>query len=186
MTATIIRLTGDSLVSFVNEKMELINRGEMTRTQMIQEAGYYGDNRTYYTDFYTELLNAKGIKPVTDTDLSDTEYDDLTGVQQDLYNSIHDKFGSKWDHEQIMEFMDELDDIGIETPEQLDESYEYQTDEWNPEKVFAEYFITEVLGETIPSIFEGYIDWEGVWQSSLRYDYNTIEFDGEMFFFRNI
>jgi hypothetical protein len=40
--------------------------------------------------------------------------------------------------------------------------------------------------ETIPSIVEGCIDWRDVWESSLRYDYNSIDFDGETFFFRNI
>ena len=37
-TAPIVMLKGDSLVEFVNEKMELINRNEMSRTEMIKDA----------------------------------------------------------------------------------------------------------------------------------------------------
>jgi hypothetical protein len=69
-TAPIFMLKGDALVEFVNEKMQLVNRNEMTRTEMILDAGYVYDNgKAMYTEFYTELLNAKGIKPVTDTDM---------------------------------------------------------------------------------------------------------------------
>jgi hypothetical protein len=185
MTTT-FRLTGDSLVTFVNEKMELVNRGEMTRTQMIQESGYTDGTRTFYTEFYTELLRSKGVTPVTDTDVEETEYDELSGVQQDLYDSIQDKFGQKWDHEEIMGFMSELDDIGIETPEQLDDSYEWETDEYNPEREFSEYYVTEVMCTSIPSVLEGHIDWDNVWSCELRYDYNTFEYDGTTYFFRNI
>jgi hypothetical protein len=77
-TAPIFMLKGDALVEFVNEKMQLVNRNEMTRTEMILDAGYVYDNgKAMYTEFYTELLNAKGIKPVTDTDAADVEYDNL-------------------------------------------------------------------------------------------------------------
>jgi hypothetical protein len=190
MTATVVRLTGDSLVEFVNDKMELVNRGELTRTDMIKDAGYVFDNgKAMYVDFYTELLKAKSLLDpsyVTDRDAEDADYEALSGVQQDLYDSIQDKFGSKWDHEMIKEFMDELDDIGIETPEQLDDSYEYQTDDYNANREFAQYLIVEVMGASIPTVLEGHIDWDSVWDCELRCDYNTIEFDDETFYFRNV
>ena len=78
MTAT-ITLTGDSLVAYVNDYMPLIERGEKTRTDMILDAGYvYDSGKAMYTQFYTELLNAKGIQPVTNTDAADVEYEDLS------------------------------------------------------------------------------------------------------------
>jgi hypothetical protein len=43
-TAPIFMLKGDALVEFVNEKMQLVNRNEMTRTEMILDAGYVYDN----------------------------------------------------------------------------------------------------------------------------------------------
>ena len=69
-------LTGDTLVKFVDERKDLIQRGELTRTDMILDAGYVYDNgKARYVDFYTELLNARGIVPTTDTDTADEEYE---------------------------------------------------------------------------------------------------------------
>jgi hypothetical protein len=39
-------LKGDALIEFVSEKMQLVNRNEMTRTEMILDAGYVYDNGT--------------------------------------------------------------------------------------------------------------------------------------------
>lgn len=185
-TTTTYKLTGDALVAHANEYKDLILRGEKTRTDAVIDAGYVYDNgKAMYVDYYTELLNAQGLKPVTNRDAEDTEYEALSGVQQDLYDHVHDKFGYQWDHEQIMEFMEELDDIGITTPEEVDDAFEWDTDEYDPEEKFAEYFVTELLCQELPEIVEGCIDWQAVWNSSLRYDYNTIEFDGVTYFFRN-
>ena len=128
-TAPIFMLKGDSLLNFVNDKMPLINRGELTRTDMIKDAGYvYDSGKAMYTDFYAELLNARGIGPITDTDAADQEYDDLTSDEKDLYDAITDKLGSKWTHEETIEFMEELDDIGINTASDFEDSYEYTHD----------------------------------------------------------
>ena len=133
MTVT-FQLTGKTLVDFVDEKMPLINRGELTRTDMILEAGYrYDSGKAMYTQFYTELLNAKGIVPATNTDVEDQEYDNLTTKEKDLYDKITDMFGEKWTHEETIAFMEELDDIGIETSEEVEEAVEYHTDEFRPE-----------------------------------------------------
>ena len=187
MTTT-VRLTGQSLIDFVNEKMQLINRGEITRTDMIKDAGYINDNGTAaYTDFYTELLKAKEVLDpnyVSVRDAEEAEYEAMSGTEQELYDKIVE-FNNKWDHEEITGFMKELNDIGIETPEGFDDSYEYTADSWKPEEEFAEYIVTEVLETSYPSIIEGCIDWQAVWNSALRYDYNTIEFDGATYFFRN-
>jgi hypothetical protein len=182
----VFTLTGDSLLQHVSDYMVLVNRGETTRTEMIKDAGYVTDRGTArYVDFYTELLRAKGITPVTDTDTAEAEYEALSGTQQDLYDAITEKFGEKWTHEETIEFMDELDDIGITTPEQLDDAYEWDTDEYDAEAEFAEYFVIEVMDARIPDIVEDCIEWQAVWDSSLRYDYVTIEFDGSTYFFRN-
>jgi hypothetical protein len=188
MTVSTIRLTGQSLIDFVNEKMPTIDKC-YTRTDMVRDAGYINANGTgAYVDFYTELLKAKGMDQpgyVADRDVEDAEYDALSGTEQEMYDAIHDKFGSKWDHEQIMDFMSELDDYGIDTPERLDDAYEWETDEYRAEEKFAQYFIEELYCESYPSILEGCIDWETLWRSTLSYDYSTIEFDGTTFFFRS-
>ena len=186
-TAPIVMLKGDSLVEFVNEKMELINRNEMSRTEMIKDAGYVYDNgKAMYTEFYTELLNAKGIKPVTNTDSADVEYDNLSTDEKDLYDKITDMLGEKWTHEETIEFMDELEDIGIETASQLEDAYEYTSDEYWAEKEFAEYFCVEVMNAQIPDLVYAAVDWQDVWDHNLRYDYSVIETQNGSFFFRSI
>ena len=188
-TAPIVMLKGDSLVEFVNEKMELINRNEMSRTEMIKDAGYVYDNgKAMYTEFYTELLNAKGIQPVTDTDAADKEYDNLSTDEKDLYDKITDMLGEKWTHEETIEFMDELDDIGIATASEFEDAYEYTHDSWAAyaEKEFAEYFCIEVMNAQIPDIVFAAVDWQDVWDHNLRYDFNSIETVNGTFFFRNI
>jgi hypothetical protein len=187
-TAPVFMLKGDALVNFVIEKMELVNRNEMTRTEMILDAGYVYDNgKAMYTEFYTELLLAKGIKPTTDTDIADQEYDDLSNDDKDLYDKITEMLGEKWTHEETIEFMDELEDIGIETASELEDAYEYTHDSYSSyaEKEFAEYFCIEVMDARIPDIVLSAVDWQDVWDHNLRYDFNSIETVNGTFFFRN-
>jgi hypothetical protein len=185
-TAPIFMLKGDALVEFVNEKMQLVNRNEMTRTDMIKDAGYVNDNGTAaYTVFYTELLNAKGIKPVTDTDAADVEYDNLSDDDKDLYDKITEMLGEKWTHEETIEFMEELDDIGIATASDFEDSYEYTSDQHWAEKDFAEYFVIDAMDAQIPDIVLAAVDWQDVWDHNLRYDYSAIETVNGVFFFRN-
>jgi hypothetical protein len=172
-TAPVFMLKGDSLVDFVSEKMPLVNRGELTRTDMIKDAGYVYDNgKAMYVDFYTELLNAKGVVPTTDTDTMEQEYDDLSEDKKDLYDKITDVLGEKWTHNETIEFMDELEDIGIYSASDFEDSYEYTHDSYSsyakiPECVFAA------------------IDWQEVWDHNLRHDFASIETVNGTFFFRN-
>jgi hypothetical protein len=185
-TAPIFMLKGDALVEFVNEKMQLVNRNEMTRTEMILDAGYVYDNgKAMYTEFYTELLDAKGIYPATNTDIEDKEYEDLSLNGRDLYDKITEALGEKWTHEETIEFMEELDDIGIATASEFEDAYEYTSDEHWAEKDFAENFVIEVMDARIPDIVMAAVDWQDVWDHNLRYDYSTIETVNGTFFFRN-
>lgn len=188
-------LRGDSLVTFVDDRKELIARGELTRTDMIKDAGYVYDNgKAMYTEFYTELLNARGIVPTTDTDTADQEYDDLSESEKDLYDKITDVLGEKsrlagspWTHEETIEFMDELEDIGITSANDFEDAYEYTHDSYSSyaEKEFAEYWCIEVMDARIPEIVLSAVDWQDVWDHNLRYDFNYIETVNGTFFFRN-
>jgi len=187
-TAPIFMLKGDSLLNFVNDKMPLINRGELTRTDMIKDAGYvYDSGKAMYVDFYTELLNARGVTPTTNTDVADKEYDDMSTDDKDLYDKITDMLGEKWTHEETVEFMEELDDIGINTASQLEDAYEYTHDSYSSyaEKEFAEYWCIEVLDAQIPECVLSAVDWQDVWDHNLRYDFCSIETANGTFFFRN-
>ena len=181
-------LTGDSLIAYVNEKMELVNRGELTRTDMIKDAGYVYDNGTAaYVMFYTELLNAKGVKPVTYKDVEDREYDELSNDDRDLYDKITDILGESWTHEETIEFMEELDDIGITTASEFEDCYEWEHDSYSSyaEREFAEYWCIDVLDAQIPECVLSAIDWQYVWDHNLRYDFSSIETANGTFFFRN-
>jgi hypothetical protein len=181
-------LKGDSLVSHNAEWMELINRGEKTRTDMIMDAGYVYDNgKAMYTNYYTELLNARGVIPTTNTDTMEQEYDDMSTDEKDLYDAITDNLGEKWTHEETIEFMEELDDIGINTASQLEDTYEYTHDSYSSyaEKEFAEYFCIEVMDAQIPDCVLAAVDWQSVWDHNLRYDFCYIETVNGTFFFRN-
>lgn len=187
-TTPTFMLKGDSLVSHNAEWMELINRGEKTRTDMIMDAGYvYDSGRAMYTRYYTELLNARGVMPTTDTDTMEQEYDDLSTEGKDLYDKITDMLGEKWTHEETIEFMDELDDIGINTASEFEDAYEYTHDSYSSyaEKEFAEYWCVEVMNAQIPDCVLAAVDWQAVWDHNLRYDFCSIETVNGTFFFRN-
>jgi hypothetical protein len=189
-TTTVVpfMLKGDSLVSHNAEWMQLINRGEKTRTDMIMDSGYVYDNgKAMYTQYYTELLNARGVIPATNTDVADQEYDELSTEDKDLYDAITDKLGEKWTHEETIEFMEELNDIGIETASDFEDAYEYTHDSYSSyaEKEFAEYWCIDVLDAQIPECVLSAVDWQAVWDHNLSYDFHAIETANGTFFFRN-
>jgi hypothetical protein len=140
-----------------------------------------------YVDFYTELLNAKGVTPPTSTDTMEEEYDALSEDKKDLYDKITDMLGEKWTHEETIEFMDELSDIGIESASELEDAYEWTHDSYSSyaEKEFAEYWCIEVLDAQIPECVISAVDWQDVWDHNLRYDFSSFETANGTFFFRN-
>lgn len=179
-------LRGQSLVDFVNDKTPLITRGELTRTDMIKDAGYVYDNgKAMYVNFYTELLNAKGVTPTTTQDLEDVEYDNLSTDDKDLYDAITELLGEKWTHEETIEFMEELGDIDITDADVFKESFEYESDDRYDSAYaeFAEYFTLEILNASIPDIALPYVNWDKVWQYELAYNYDVIHTDNGTFFF---
>ena len=111
-------------------------------------------------------------------------YDSLTDQDRELYDMIEDRCPVflKLDAEQCQEFMDELSDIGITTAEQFEDAYYYQSDSWNTERT-SEYITTELNCVELPEYV--IIDWQTTWDRALCYDFSTIEFDGETYFFHN-
>lgn len=185
MTATISKLTGQALIDHVTN-------GEingLTKTEQCLTAGYVRDNgKPAYTEFYEQLLEAKGIiNQEIEEDDDEEWYGSMTEQQQELYDAIEDSCPefTKLSTEDCDTFMEELSDIGIETAEQFNDAYCGQHDGWNPEKEFSEELMNELgyVNEDSPVYFA--IDWQRVWNHSLSYDYNTISFDGATYFFRN-
>jgi hypothetical protein len=182
MTATkLIMLTGDSLIQFVNDYKVKLDRQERTRTDMIKDAGYLNDNGTAaYVLFYTELLNAKGIKPVSDSDVVAADYDEMDDDTKELYDHVDKLFGEKWTHEEVVEFINKLDDLDIRTKDTFDE---YFYDRYDSEKEFAQQYYIDMGSIDEDSSLFYFIDWDGV-ARELGYDYDFIEFDWEVFVFR--
>ena len=125
--------------------------------------------------------------PITGADW----YDNLTDQDRDLYDMIEDRCPefTKLDAEQCQEFMDELSDLGITTAQQFEDAYYYQTDAYNAEADFAQYIAEEVeclafMNDAGPGSWL-VIDWQASWDTALSYDFSTIEFDGETYFFNN-
>lgn len=146
--------------------------------------------RIDFISFYEALLAAKNAADpnyhVTVDSASDEEleYDELSLGMQALYDSVHERFGDKWNHGEVMEFMQLLDDIGITTAEQLDDSFYGMSDGlWDWEARFAEEFVNSMEYGLIESMAYSAIDWQKVWDHQLSYDFAAIEFDGDAYIF---
>lgn len=121
--------------------------------------------------------------PITGADW----YDNLTEQDQELYNMIEDRCPefTKLDADQCQEFIDELSDHGITTAEQFEDAYFYQTDSWNAERDFAQFYAYEINCINPEDLGYLVVDWQATWDSSLCYDFFTIEFDSETYFFNS-
>lgn len=186
MTATVSKLTGQALIDHVDNG----DLNGMSKTEQCLTAGYVRDNgKAAYTEFYTELLNAKGTLSIQTDGIGDAAnwYDNLSVTEQELYDAIEERCPEfeKLSADQCDEFMSELDDIGITTAEQFNDAYCSTYDGWHPEREFAEDFMVQCdqVNEDNPVFFA--IDWQRVWDHCLSYDFNTIGFDGATYFFRN-
>lgn len=183
-TCAPVRYTGQQLIDYVNE-----NTDHVSRTQLVINSGYVYDNgKPQFVDFYTELLKAKEqLDPsyVSKQEAEDAQYEELDTDTKDLYDAVHDRLGEKWDHEEIMEFIDELDDLGITTFSEFEDAFCYESDGYWAEKEFAEYWVCEVMCEAPSETIAHAVDWQQVWDHNLRYDFNTIETSNGTFFFWN-
>jgi len=111
----------------------------------------------------------------------------LSEDEKDLYDAITDKLGEKWTHEETIEFMEELDDIGITTANEFEEAFAYEHDGYSSyaEKEFAEYWCVDVMDAQIPDIVFAAVDWQAVWDHNLRYDFDSFETANGTYFFHN-
>jgi hypothetical protein len=191
MTYTITqKLTGQKLVDFVNAEMTKAT----PRTDICRIAGYVktlrdGNIGPDFISFYENLLEArKETNPeLFQTESDYPEYETLSDDIKALYDHLDESIASKWTHEETLDFIGELEDIGIETVEQFQDSFERTVDNtWKAEAEFSEEYMVELEHSLQDSLVFHAIDWQSVWDHQLKYDFNTIEFDGETYFFRNI
>ena len=181
MTTTMLK--GQELLDYVN------NNQMLNRVEMCDGAGY----ERKFTAFYEAILDARkanGEYPSINNNTTmingrDWYEDILSDQDRELYDMIEDRCPefSKLDAQQCQEFMDELSELGITTAQQFEDAYFYQTDSWNAEREFAEYITLELNCVELPEYVV--IDWQATWNRSVCYDFSTIEFDGETYFFSN-
>ena len=176
------RVTGTGLVSLA------LDFADAPKSTMVAAAGYVRDGgKLAFVDFYEALLAAKGINPVVSRD-EDEEYDELSDDAKGLYDAIHDAVGEKWDHTGIMDFLGEVQGLGIETAEAFEESFAYCCDDqWDWQREFITGYVLESGFTNDAGLYSWLvIDYEATWDSALRFDYNAIEFDSSVYVFRNV
>ena len=185
------KLTGQALLDYVEA-----NTATMNRVELCAGAGY----ERKFTEFYESILDARNAngeyKVVTNGEYYEMNgrdwYEDVLDDQgRALYDAIEERCPefSKLDAEQCQEFMDELSEHGITEGDQFRDAHYYQTDSWNAESEFAQYYAEEIacMNQFADAgmLSMLVIDWQATWDCSLRYDFCTIEFDGETYFFSN-
>jgi hypothetical protein len=193
MTTTITtaeKLIGQALIDHASQNT-LIYDGN--KSELCKAAGYVktvrgGSLGADFVGFYEALLAAKQeANPDLFRSESDyPDYDSLPEDRKELYDHLSDDIARSWKHEQTVDFIGELEDIGIETKDQLDDAFNRCLDNsWKAEAEFAEELMVEIEPGLSGSLIFHAIDWQSVWDHQVKYDYNTIEFDGCVYFFRN-
>ena len=115
-------------------------------------------------------------------------YDSKSEEYQLLIDEISDRTYFIIDEDEYDNFIEELANYGINDSESFEDAFEREVEGYG-ERVFSEFSeeLVESFGYKIePEFIANCIDWELVWYSQLRYDYQTFEFKGNTYFFRNI
>ena len=151
MTTT--QLKGDALLAKIAEL-----DSTLTATQKATACGYLKDNgKVDYVEFYTQLIEAKGLNvPTEDPEMDDTEAD----LRERYSDEAVDAFLEIWDVDDLQGFEDAY------------------CGEYESGAKFAQELVEDCYG--IPNSFPCFVevDWEATW-SNLRYDY--YEQDGFIF-----
>ena len=185
------RLAGAELLAFINAE----TNSTMTKTQLCLGSGYIregknddGSCKPAFTDFYEAILEAKGIDPTRNAFADGAWYDKLSTQDKDLYDIIEERCPefTKLSGTECQEFMDELSDYGITTASQFEDAFFHTCSiGWDDSHFaeMAEYITTEINCVDVPDYIV--VDWQATWDRNLSYDFFTIEFDGEVYFFHN-
>lgn len=174
------RVTGTGLLSLVADCPGY------QPSRLVGMAGYIKPNgKLAYCDFYEELIKAKNGGTICSPTYDDTDYEQDCSPEDRLWCQCIAEVLPNVDEEDAKEWVaKELDDLGIETEEQLREAFYGCYDPWNMYEEIGQESV-ENMGERIPEYLEGCINWERLWDSYLRYDFNTFDFAGNTYVFRN-
>ena len=145
------KITGTNLVSTYEQ---MLAEGK-TKSEIVRACGYTsiksdGTERLHFTDFYTEILNAKGLEMVTDDE------------EEEVEETLYDELCEEYSQDAVDAFIECFGDNDLEG---FRDSY---YGEYDSEKEFAEQFYDE-MGYQIPAGL--CIDWEATWDCYLRGDF---------------
>ena len=115
-------------------------------------------------------------------------YDSKSEEYQLLIDAISDRTYFIIDEDEYDAFIEELANYGINDASEFEDAFEREVEGYG-ERVTAEFAeeLVDSCGYTIePSFIANCIDWQRVWYSALRFDYQEMEFKGNTYFFRNI
>ena len=132
----------------------------------------------------TPKLSAEFIKTREDFE---AWYDAKSEDEQLLIDEISDRTSYIIDEDEYDKFIEELDSYGIEDARTFEDAF-YGEIEGTGERVTTEFAeqLVEDMGYSIqPEFIANCMDWELVWHSALRFDYNAVEFGGNTYFFSN-
>ena len=151
-------LTGTALVSKVDEMQAQEPPAMMS--EIVRACGYEIDGKLHFTQFYTELLNGKGL-------LNKTPEPEISEEYQETYDRLCGDYGQ----DAVEAFLTIWEESDLE---HFEDAYQGCYDS---ESDFAEQFTTDCYGLNVPSFVV--IDWQATWDQGLRYDYEFV--DGAVF-----
>jgi hypothetical protein len=169
-----IVLEGDQLLDFVNT-----NSTTLSNTQMREQCGYHSQ------ESFIEALTAAR--------LFRGEYTDAHGCPtHDVYLLEHLEQTLCVTQTECVDIAVTLrDDYGITDLQGYQDLFAYQSEEYNWESEFAEYWATEVccldtnLTQDAGNFSWIVIDWQATWDCNLRYDFSTIEYSDGVIILHN-
>lgn len=168
-----IKLHGQKLL----ETVKRLNDQGVSKSDQCRITGYAtqkedGTERLCFTEFYTQLLIAKGIElglepadPGVEewvTVLSESDKELLEEIQLQIPDCDED-------------LLMEIKDLGIETPDQFNESFYGTWESYNNEAEFAQQFYEDIGEINHHDLLHGFIDWDAVWRCNLKYDFTVIQ-----------
>ena len=154
-------LTGTTLVSKVDEMQAQEPPAKMS--EIVRACGYEIDGKLKYTQFYTELLDVKGLLPEQPEPEISEEY-------QETYDRLCGDYGQ----DAVDAFLEIYSDSDLDN---FEDAYQGR---YEDEADFAEQFTNDVYGLDIPSFV--IVDWQATWDEGLRDSY---EFQDGFVFSKN-
>ena len=118
----------------------------------------------------------------------ETWYDAKSEDTQALIDEISDRTSYIIEEDEYDAFIEELANYGINDAEQFEDAFNGEWEGYG-ERVTAEFSeeLMVTCGYNIePEFIRNCIDWQLVWYSALRFDYQEMEFKGNTYFFRNM